>query len=109
MSTSGSTTPGDGSGAGTIADPSEHHWFEEPTEKAPNATTISQNRRRRFRDNNITESADSATIGSTTSIPAPSITTCTGKPPRAKAIVNTSVIQRRVRNAPDEQRALAGV
>lgn len=34
-----------------------YKWFcgLEPTEKAPNATTISQNRRRRFRDNDIAE------------------------------------------------------
>ena len=34
MSSSG-TVPEDGSGSGTITNPREHHWFSEPTEKAP--------------------------------------------------------------------------
>ena len=40
MSSSG-TVPGDGSGSGsgTVANPREHHWFSEPTEKAPGKYT----------------------------------------------------------------------
>ena len=37
------------------------------------------------------------------------ITAYTGKPPREKVIVNTFVIQKHVRNVPDEQSALARV
>ena len=66
-------------------------------------------RRHTHKTNTYGKSTDSAITGSTTFIPALSITGCTGKPPRAKAIVNTAVIQQRVRNAPDEQSALARV